>query len=126
MCNLVESSSISSSSLSSLYHLYHHHHQHYHHHHHHRNCRHHHHHHHHHYHHHHHHHHYHFNRELEGVIRSLQDSITKRHPDSIANLIRAANMSDSVQLKRRQQDEQIEVLKNELGENYENNNNNTR
>ena len=54
-------------------------------------------------------------RELEGIIRSLQDSITKRHPDSISNLIRAASESESVQLKRRLQDEQIEMLKKELG-----------
>jgi len=39
----------------------------------------------------------------------------KRHPDSISNLIRAASESESVQLKRRLQDEQIEMLKKELG-----------
>jgi len=52
---------------------------------------------------------------LEGIIRSLQDSITKRHPNSVASLIRAASESDAVVMKRKQQDEQIETLKKELG-----------
>lgn len=53
-------------------------------------------------------------RELEGVVRDLQDSLRKRHPDSVANLIRAATVSDSVQLQRRQQDQQVEALRQEL------------
>lgn len=48
------------------------------------------------------------------MVRDLQDSLRKRHPDSVANLIRAATVSDSVQLQRRQQDQQVEALRQEL------------
>lgn len=47
-------------------------------------------------------------------MRDLQDSLRKRHPDSVANLIRAATVSESVQLQRRQQDQQVEALRQEL------------
>lgn len=53
-------------------------------------------------------------RELEGVIRDLQDSLTKRHPDSVANLIRAAKDSDSVQLERRRLEQHIASLEQEV------------
>lgn len=54
------------------------------------------------------------NRELEGVIRDLQDSLMKRHPDSVANLIRAATVSDSIQLKHHKQEEYIASLQEEV------------
>jgi hypothetical protein len=53
-------------------------------------------------------------RELEGVVRDLQESLLKRHPDSVASLIRAASVSDSVQLQRRQQEQQVEQLRQEV------------
>jgi hypothetical protein len=48
------------------------------------------------------------------VVRDLQESLTKRYPDSVASLIRAATVSDSVQAQRRQQDQQVELLRKEL------------
>lgn len=53
---------------------------------------------------------------MEGVIRDLQDSLTKRHPDSVANLIRAAKDSDGVQLERRRLEQHITSLQQEVEE----------
>ena len=48
------------------------------------------------------------------MIRDLQDSLRKRHPDSVASLIRAATVSDSVQAERRQQEQQVAAMRQEL------------
>ena len=53
-------------------------------------------------------------KELEKTISELQESILKRNPDSVASLIRAAKTSDSVQLERKKEKEDIEQLKIEL------------
>ena len=50
------------------------------------------------------------------MIRDLQESLTKRHPDSVANLIRAAKDSDSVQLERRKQEQHVASLQQEMEE----------
>lgn len=50
------------------------------------------------------------------MIRDLQESLTKRHPDSVSNMIRAAKDSDAVQLERRKQEQHIASLQQELEE----------
>ena len=51
---------------------------------------------------------------MEKTIAELQESILKRNPDSVASLIRAAKTSDSVQLERKKEKDDIEQLKQEL------------
>jgi hypothetical protein len=59
-------------------------------------------------------------KELEEVVRDLQDSLHKRNPDSIANIVRAANMSDSVQGLREAQAQEVSQMKEEMEEMREN------
>ena len=54
------------------------------------------------------------NRELEKTLSELQESIVKRHPDSVASLIRAAKTSDSVQIERKKQAQVVAETKVEL------------
>lgn len=54
------------------------------------------------------------NRELEKTLSELQESIVKRHPDSVASLIRAAKTSDSVQIERKKQAQVVAETKGEL------------
>ena len=63
---------------------------------------------------------------MEEVIRDLEESLSKRNPNSISNLIRATNQSTSDALlldKCKRQAEEIEELKddiNSLRSNYDN------
>lgn len=53
-------------------------------------------------------------RELESILSDLQESIRKRNPDSVSNLIRAATVSDEVRAERMEQSQMIADLTAEL------------
>ena len=55
-------------------------------------------------------------RDLESLVKDLQQSIIKRHPDSIAALIQAAGASDSMELRRKDRDAVLTSLRAELTE----------
>ena len=55
-------------------------------------------------------------RELEMALVDMQDSLRKRNPDSVANLIRAATVSETVQEERRQYQQTISDLKQDLAD----------
>ena len=57
-------------------------------------------------------------RELEMILCDLQESIRKRNPDSVSNLIRAATVSDEVLLERKEQSQLIVDLTAELTGSY--------
>ena len=49
----------------------------------------------------------HWFRELETIVKDLQEALVKRNPNSIAALIRANAMSDSVQVERKKQADEV-------------------
>jgi hypothetical protein len=57
-------------------------------------------------------------RELESILFDLQESIRKRNPDSVSNLIRAATVSDEVRAERMEQSQLIADLTAELAGEY--------
>ena len=52
------------------------------------------------------------------ILCDLQESIRKRNPDSVSNLIRAATVSDEVLLERKEQSQLIVDLTAELTGRY--------
>ena len=52
------------------------------------------------------------------ILCDLQESIRKRNPDSVSNLIRAATVSDEVLLERKEQSQLIVDLTAELTGKY--------
>lgn len=54
------------------------------------------------------------NRELEETVKVLQESLRKRFPDSVASLVHAASVSDSVQARQRQKDAEVATMRREL------------
>ena len=52
-------------------------------------------------------------KELETTVKDLQDSLQKRHPDSVSSLIRAATVSESVEARQTARDKEVAILKRE-------------
>jgi len=52
-------------------------------------------------------------KELEGALKDLQETIRKRHPDSIPALIHAAQLTDSAVEERRQMEQTVADLRTE-------------
>jgi hypothetical protein len=53
-------------------------------------------------------------KELESLVEELQDSLRRRNPDSVSNLVRAAAVSEDVQQERREAAEAVDTLREEL------------
>lgn len=55
-------------------------------------------------------------RELEKEVKQLREDLKKRNPDSISNLIKALEPSESFELRNKQRDNYIEELENKVAE----------
>jgi len=55
-------------------------------------------------------------KELEETVIDLQDSLRKRNPDSVSNLVRAAAMSEEALAERKLLDADVEAARKELSE----------
>jgi hypothetical protein len=53
---------------------------------------------------------------LEDTVKVLQESLRKRFPDSVASLVHAASVSDSVQARQKQKDVEIANMRREVDE----------
>jgi hypothetical protein len=55
-------------------------------------------------------------KELEATVTELQESLRKRNPDSVSNLVRAAAMSEEVQVERREEQAEVEAMRVEMAQ----------
>ena len=55
-------------------------------------------------------------KDLEKTIAELQESLLKRNPNSVASLIQAAKDSDSVQIERKNNSDDVAAMKKEVAE----------
>ncbi len=53
-------------------------------------------------------------RDLEAQVRDLEEALSRRHPDSIANLIRAVGPSESVEVRNKGREAEVRKLRKEV------------